>query len=136
MNRLFCIRVTTQRNDHRQGDLLCLIMKTFAIYPCTNELRCYLFMSHYVYILRCRDGSLYTGYSTDPERRLKEHQEGKGARYTRGRRPVELLGFLEFDSRSEALSAEAAIKRYSPQKKLRVLTGKEDCPCCPYRQTT
>ena len=51
-------------------------------------------MSHYVYILRCCDGSLYTGYSTDPERRLKEHQEGNGARYTRGRRPVKLLAFL------------------------------------------
>ena len=82
-------------------------------------------MSHYVYILQCRDGSLYTGYSTDPERRLKEHQEGKGARYTRGRRPVELLGFLKFDSRSEALSAEAAIKRCSHQKKLAILAGAE-----------
>ncbi|MGI6130053.1 MAG: GIY-YIG nuclease family protein [bacterium] len=85
-------------------------------------------MSHYVYILRCQDGTLYTGYSTDPVRRLKEHQEGKGARYTRGRRPVELLGFLEFKSRSEALTAEAAIKRYSPQKKLAVLTRKGDFP--------
>ena len=82
-------------------------------------------MSHYVYILRCRDGSLYTGYSTDPERRLKEHQEGNGARYTRGRRPVKLLGFLEFDSRSEAMAAEAAIKRCSHQKKLAIFTGAE-----------
>jgi putative endonuclease len=81
-------------------------------------------MSHYVYILRCRDGSLYTGYSTDPERRLKEHQQGKGARYTRGRRPVQLLGYLEFDSRSEAMSAEAAIKRCNPNKKLAILAGK------------
>ncbi|NLG85761.1 MAG: GIY-YIG nuclease family protein [Firmicutes bacterium] len=81
-------------------------------------------MAHYVYILRCRDNTLYTGYTTDPQRRLREHQEGKGARYTRGRLPVELLGFLKFDSRSEALSAEAAIKRCSHQKKLAILAGK------------
>ncbi|HHT71168.1 MAG: GIY-YIG nuclease family protein [bacterium] len=49
-------------------------------------------MSHYVYILRCQDGSLYTGYTTAPERRLREHQQGEGGRYTKGRRPVELLG--------------------------------------------
>ena len=86
-------------------------------------------ISHYVYILRCNDNTLYTGYSTDPWRRLQEHQLGKGARYTRGRRPVALLGFLEFPSRSEAQIAEAAIKRYPPQKKLRILSERGHLEC-------
>ncbi|HKM40051.1 MAG TPA: GIY-YIG nuclease family protein [bacterium] len=83
-------------------------------------------MAHYVYILRCNDGTLYTGYSTDPKRRLREHQQGKGARYTRGRRPVELLGFIQYKTRSEAQAAEAAIKLYSPAKKIKILMEKGD----------
>ncbi|NMA55026.1 MAG: GIY-YIG nuclease family protein [Firmicutes bacterium] len=86
-------------------------------------------MGHYVYILRCRDGSLYTGYSTDPNRRLKEHQLGKGARYTRGRRPVRLLGYLSCSSHSEALAIEAAIKRCSSANKLKMLVQKGGCLC-------
>lgn len=80
-------------------------------------------MSHYVYILRCRDGSLYTGYSTDPERRLKNINRARCSLY-KGTTSVQLLGYLEFDSRSEAMSAEAAIKRCNPNKKLAILAGK------------
>lgn len=75
---------------------------------------------HYIYILRCSDDSLYTGYATDIERRLLEHNgESKidGAKYTRGRRPVRLLYSESFKTRSEALKREAAIKKLSRAEK-------------------
>lgn len=74
-------------------------------------------MSHYVYVLECADGSLYTGYTTDPERRLEEHNAGTGAKYTRGRTPVELVHVERFESRSAAMSREYAIKALSRTEK-------------------
>ena len=58
---------------------------------------------HYTYILECKDQTLYTGYTTDLERRLKVHNDGKGAKYTKIRRPVKLVYHEEFDNKSEAL---------------------------------
>lgn len=73
----------------------------------------------FVYVVRCSDGSLYTGITTDIERRLTEHNESpKGARYTRARRPVTLAGAWEFESRSEAARGEAAFKRLTRAEKL------------------
>ncbi|NLP19022.1 MAG: GIY-YIG nuclease family protein [Firmicutes bacterium] len=83
-------------------------------------------MSHFVYILRCGDDSLYTGYTTDIKRRLRQHQRGKAAKYTRGRHPLSLVGYLQFSSRGEALSAEARIKTLPPIKKLQVLAGERE----------
>ena len=77
--------------------------------------------SHYVYILRCIDGSLYTGWTTDLEHRLASHNEGTGAKYTRSRRPVELVYHEVYETRSEALKREAAIKRLSREKKLALI---------------
>ncbi|EGC82140.1 GIY-YIG nuclease family protein [Anaerococcus prevotii] len=74
-------------------------------------------MSHFVYILRCKDNSLYTGYTTDVNRRLKVHNSGKGAKYTRGRRPVKLVYYQEVSSMSEGLKLESAIKKLSKEKK-------------------
>lgn len=74
-------------------------------------------MSHFVYILRCKDNSLYTGYTTDVKRRLKVHNSGKGAKYTRGRRPVKLVYYQEVSSMSEGLKLESAIKKLSKEKK-------------------
>jgi putative endonuclease len=65
----------------------------------------------FVYLLRCADRSLYCGWSTDPERRLRQHQAGTASRYTRTRRPVQLVWTAEFASRSEAMREEARIKR-------------------------
>ena len=67
-------------------------------------------MKHYCYILRCKDNSLYTGYTTDVERRLREHNEGTGAKYTRGRGPCELVYTEEFDTKQEAMKREYYIK--------------------------
>ena len=71
----------------------------------------------YMYVVECADGTLYTGYTTDVERRLKTHNAGKGAKYTRARLPVKLLYSEVFDSKPEAMSAEALFKRKSREKK-------------------
>ena len=75
-------------------------------------------MAYFVYMLRCGDGSLYTGSTNDVERRLKAHQSGRGAKYTRSRLPVELVYREEVQDRSAALRREAAIKRLSRAEKL------------------
>ena len=75
---------------------------------------------HAVYIVRCRDGSLYTGYARDPEARVRLHNLGRGARYTQGRRPVTLLHVETFETRGAALSRECAIKRLSRREKVRL----------------
>ena len=74
-------------------------------------------MSHHVYIVECSDGSLYTGYTTDVERRVAEHNAGTGAKYTRGRTPVELRHTETFDSKGAALSREHEIKGLSRGRK-------------------
>ena len=71
----------------------------------------------FVYLLRCADGTLYCGWSTDPERRLRQHQAGTASRYTRTRRPVELVYAREFETRSEAMREEIRIKRLTPREK-------------------
>lgn len=78
----------------------------------------------YVYILRCGDGTYYTGSTTDLTRRVAAHNEGRGAKYTRGRRPVQVVYWERADSWSQALRREAAIKRLTrAQKKALIATG-------------
>jgi predicted GIY-YIG superfamily endonuclease len=72
---------------------------------------------HFVYIVRCADGSLYTGYARDPEARVATHNRGRGARYTSGRRPVRLVHTESFDSVGDALRREHELKRWSRAKK-------------------
>ena len=73
---------------------------------------------HFVYVLQCTDGSLYTGYTTDVERRVAEHNAGEGAKYTRGRTPVELVHVEEFESKSAAMSREYEIKQLRRDQKM------------------
>lgn len=77
----------------------------------------------YVYMLRCNDGSLYTGQTKDLETRLKQHQQGTGAKYVRGRRPFELAYVEEADTRSAALKRELALRRLSKTEKERLAAG-------------
>jgi putative endonuclease len=72
---------------------------------------------HYFYVLLCRDGSLYAGYTNHLDRRVKQHNEGKGAKYTRGRGPVKLLYSKAYETKSEALKAEYAFKQWPKYKK-------------------
>ncbi len=80
-------------------------------------------MSYYVYLLRCRDGTLYTGYTDDPERRLRVHNAGKGAKYTRSRLPVELVYQEQCPDKSAALRREREIKRMRRAEKLALISG-------------
>jgi len=77
--------------------------------------------NHYVYILRCADDTLYTGYTADPERRLGEHNAGEGAKYTRGRTPVELVYLESYDTQSAAMSREYKIKQLRRSEKRRLV---------------
>jgi putative endonuclease len=72
---------------------------------------------HFVYMVRCADGTLYTGYAKDPERRAQAHNAGRGAKYTSGRRPVTLVYIERFRSLGKALSREHALKRASRRQK-------------------
>lgn len=76
---------------------------------------------NYTYILECNDNSFYTGWTTDIERRVECHNNGKGAKYTRGRRPVVVKYFETFDTRSEAMKREYEIKKLSREKKLKLI---------------
>jgi len=72
---------------------------------------------HCVYIVRCADGTLYTGYARDPDAREKVHNSGRGARYTSGRRPVVLVYRETCKSRGDALRREHQLKRWSRRRK-------------------
>jgi putative endonuclease len=74
-----------------------------------------------VYMVRCRDGKLYTGIATDVERRFAEHQSGKGAKYLRGRAPLKLAFKIKIGKRSLALKIERLIKRLPRFKKERIV---------------
>jgi len=76
---------------------------------------------HYVYVLRCGDDTLYTGYTTDVERRVAEHDAGDGAKYTRGRTPVDLVHVESFATRSAAMQREHEIKQLSRAEKERLV---------------
>lgn len=78
----------------------------------------------YLYILRCGDGSLYTGITTDVQKRLLAHRQGKGAKYTRGRGPLELVYQEACPDHSQALRRELAVKALSRQDKFRLIQGK------------
>ncbi len=81
---------------------------------------------NYVYIVKCKDGTLYTGWTTNIENRIKKHNSGKGAKYTRNRYPVELKYFEEFENKAEALRREYHIKQLTRKEKLKLIQGGEN----------
>lgn len=82
---------------------------------------------NYTYIVRCSDGSLYTGWTNDLEKRIKDHNEGRGAKYTKARRPVVLAYYEEFATKEEAMRREWEIKQLTRAEKLKILE-KQDFP--------
>lgn len=72
---------------------------------------------NYTYIVKCSDGSLYTGWTTDIEKRIEAHNSGNGAKYTKSRRPVTLVYYEEFATKEEAMKREYAIKQMKREKK-------------------
>lgn len=92
----------------------------------------------YLYILRCKDGSLYTGITTDVGKRLEAHRAGKGAKYTRGRGPLELVYREECGTHSEALKRELQVKALSREEKIQLVQFfrklsdmEKTCPTAP-----
>lgn len=77
--------------------------------------------SHFVYIVRCSDNSLYTGYTNNIEARINKHNAGKGAKYTKIRRPVVLVYQEMYETKSEALRREYEIKTFTRQRKLKLI---------------
>jgi putative endonuclease len=82
----------------------------------------------FLYVLQCADGTLYTGITTDPARRLKQHNAGRGASYTKARRPVELAAVWRFDEggRGHMLKVERRFKKLRRARKLAAISGGED----------
>ncbi|MFZ1248093.1 MAG: GIY-YIG nuclease family protein [Leptotrichiaceae bacterium] len=74
-----------------------------------------------VYILECNDGTLYTGWTNDIDKRFKAHNDGKGAKYTKGRRPLKLVYLEELETKSEALKRENEIKKMTKDKKRQLI---------------
>lgn len=80
---------------------------------------------HYVYIVKCSDGTYYTGYTNDLEKRLFAHNAGKGAKYTKNRIPVEVVYFEEYEDKSEAMKREYAIKQLTRGQKEKLIKSKK-----------
>jgi putative endonuclease len=80
-------------------------------------------MPHHVYIVRCADGTLYTGYARDVEARVAVHNRGRGAAYTRGRLPVTLVYAESFETQGDAMRREIAIKKWPRARKEALLAG-------------
>ena len=79
---------------------------------------------NYTYLVRCADGSLYCGWTNRLEERVRAHNEGKGAKYTKSRLPVELVYYEAFATKEEAMRREAAIKQMTRKEKLALFSGK------------
>lgn len=76
---------------------------------------------NYTYMLQCKDGSYYTGWTNDIKKRLEQHRQGKGAKYTRGRGPLTLVHLEVFETKSEAMQREAQIKAMDRRDKCQIL---------------
>jgi putative endonuclease len=83
---------------------------------------------NYTYILRCSDGTLYTGWTNDLNRRFEAHASGKGCKYTRTRLPVELVYHEEFDTKEQAMSREWHIKHLTREEKLKLIAENNNAP--------
>lgn len=83
---------------------------------------------NYTYILRCGDGTLYTGWTNDLEKRVTAHKSGKGAKYTHSRLPVELVYYETFETRAEAMRREVQIKKMTREQKLELI-GQKNSGC-------
>ena len=82
---------------------------------------------NYTYMVKCSDGTLYTGWTTNLEHRVKAHNDGEGAKYTRSRRPVELVYYEEYATKAEAMKREYSIKQLTRKQKEKLIENKNMC---------
>ena len=80
-------------------------------------------MQHYFYLARCSDGSLYAGYTNNIQKREKTHNAGKGAKYTAGRKPVKIIYWEGFETKSDAMRREIEVKKWNRIKKEKLIEG-------------
>ena len=83
-------------------------------------------MTSYCYILECSDGTYYTGWTTDPERRVSQHNKGIGAKYTSTRRPVKMVYLEPHSTRTDAMKRELAIKKMKREQKSKLIKDKDE----------
>lgn len=81
---------------------------------------------NYTYIVECKDGSLYTGWTNHLEKRIQAHNEGNGAKYTKSRRPVKLVYFEEYETKEEAMKREYAIKQLTKKRKNQLIARQKE----------
>lgn len=81
---------------------------------------------NYTYVVKCSDGSLYTGWTNHLEQRIQAHNEGRGAKYTKSRRPVELVYYEELETKEEAMRREYAIKQLSRAEKIKLIEKQKE----------
>jgi len=112
-------------------------MLKFSSQANNTAMKFQLFVSHYMteniwflYLIRCRNNTLYTGITTDVNRRFAEHQAGKGAKYLRGKSPLLLVYQQAVGSHADALKTEISIKKLSKKDKERMILGGESIPAC------
>ena len=82
---------------------------------------------NYTYMVKCSDGTLYTGWTTDLEHRVKAHNDGEGAKYTRSRRPVELVYYEEYATKAEVMKREYSIKQLTRKQNEKLIENKNMC---------
>ena len=82
---------------------------------------------NYTYMVKCSDGTLYTGWTTDLEHRVKAHNDGEGAKYTRSRRPVELVYYEEYATKAEVMKREYSIKQLTRKQQEKLIENKNMC---------
>lgn len=111
--------------DEIQFFVDCFSIKGFAVWQSLYIDRKYEMDGNFTYIVECSDHTLYTGWTNDLEKRIQAHNEGKGAKYTKTRRPVRLVYFETFSTKEEAMSREYRIKRLSRKEKEQLIAGRK-----------
>lgn len=96
---------------------------------CAAEFKSRVMSMNYIYILQCADGTLYTGWTNNLEKRVKTHNSGKGCKYTRARTPVQLVYWESFATKQEAQSREFAIKKMNRKAKERLISNAKSRTC-------
>ena len=109
--------------DEIQFFVDCFSIKGFAAGQSLYIDRKYIMDGNFTYIVECSDHTLYTGWTNDLEKRIQAHNDGKGAKYTKTRRPVRLVYFETFPTKEEAMSREYRIKRLSRKEKEKLIAG-------------
>ena len=123
-------RYTLKTDRHQTSDIRYLMsvlnigfLFPFQIFLPISIIRLMAKLNHYVYMIRCKYGTLYTGYTQDLKERLNKHNSGKGAKYLRGRGPLELVYSKGFRTKSAALAAEIMVKKLTRDKKEELISG-------------